>query len=237
MQIFNAYIDGFNLYKGALRSRPHLKWLDLISFCQALRPDMQLGTVYFFTSPIKERFPNDQAPRRQHAYLRVLENQGIRVVRGQFRKDQNWLRMTTTNLTHVIEPRLPKYFGLTQHALNVSARLSAPGNPQVHVYKMGEKGTDVNLASYLVRDACLGRIEAALVVTGDSDFVTPIKFAVEAGADVKVVAPNKFQKTASLKLAATHLQELHIAMLADHQLPNAFITSKGGNIVRPKIWR
>ena len=32
---FNAYIDGFNLYKGALQKRPELKWLDLRSYCQS----------------------------------------------------------------------------------------------------------------------------------------------------------------------------------------------------------
>ena len=38
MVIFNAYIDGFNLYMGALKGRPELKWLDLVAFAKPLDP-------------------------------------------------------------------------------------------------------------------------------------------------------------------------------------------------------
>jgi uncharacterized LabA/DUF88 family protein len=198
---------------------------------------MELGEIYYFTAPVKERFPNDDAPRRQHTYLRVLENQGIQVVRGQIRKDKSWMRLISTQRPNVIQPEIPSHFGLTQLALDVSVRAAAPDTPRANVYKLSEKGSDVNLASFLLRDAYQGNLSAALVVTGDSDLVTPVRFAVEAGLDVKVVIPNRFQKVTQLKTVATQFQELHPATLDEHQLPNAFITSKGGNIVRPKTWR
>jgi hypothetical protein len=69
---FNAYIDGFNLYKGALYKNDHSKWLDLVAFCEARMPGQSLGEIYYFTALVKERFKGDDAPRRQHTYLRVL---------------------------------------------------------------------------------------------------------------------------------------------------------------------
>ena len=39
MPTVNIYIDGFNLYYGALRNRwPQYKWLDLQGFCERLLP-------------------------------------------------------------------------------------------------------------------------------------------------------------------------------------------------------
>ena len=58
---FNAYIDGFNLYKGSLERRPESKWLDIVSLCKSLEPDATLDTVYYFTAPVKSRFVGDRA--------------------------------------------------------------------------------------------------------------------------------------------------------------------------------
>lgn len=234
--IFNAYVDGFNLYKGALESRPHLKWLDLPAFCQSRRPDMTLGAVYYFTARIKRRFANDRAPERQSAYLRVLANQGVQVVEGQFRKDENWLRLVRPERTHVIQPALASVFGLTQNLIDSSFRRADPDLPKSFVWEYGEKGSDVNLASYLLRDAYLNSLDAALVISGDSDLATPIQMTREHGANIKVLVPNKNVASAALRRAATHIEELHISDLGKFQLPRSFITKKGGNIVRPESW-
>lgn len=42
------YVDGFNLYYGALKGRPH-KWLDLEALCRVLLPGDQI--VRIATSP------------------------------------------------------------------------------------------------------------------------------------------------------------------------------------------
>ena len=85
---FNAYIDGFNLYKGVLEKHPEYKWLSIRAFCQAIVPDSTLMNAYYFTAPVKARFDGDRASDRQHAYLRVLEHSGVTIVRGKFRKDE-----------------------------------------------------------------------------------------------------------------------------------------------------
>ncbi len=43
------------------------------------------------------------------------------------------------------------------------------------IFKTEEKGSDVNLGSHLLMDGFLGRYEAAIVITGDSDLVTPFR--------------------------------------------------------------
>ncbi len=234
---FNAYVDGFNLYKGALESRPHYKWLDLPSFCASRRPDMTLATVNYFTARIKARFPEDKAPQRQDAYIRVLANQGVQVVMGQFRKDENWLRLVSGHRSNVIQPELPKAFGLTQGMLNRVVAEAKPDLPKSFVWEYGEKGSDVNLASNLLRDVFQNDLGAALVISGDSDLATPVAMSKEHGVNIKVVVPKQGAPSGALRRAASHIEELHVSELANYQLPNSFITKSGGNIVRPKTWR
>lgn len=232
---FNAYIDGFNLYKGALAKRPHLRWLDIISFSKSLRANLQLGDVYYFTARVAERYRGDDAPRRQERYLRVLANQGVTVVYGKFRKNESWMRLSPNLTPTSLEPPMPSHAGLTKRAMDISNRRAAPNVPQARVQKFEEKGSDVNLASYLLRDAFTG-LRNALVISGDSDLVVPIQLVVRAGVDVKVLVPNREIQCSSLRRSASSLIQLHPNVLEEHQLPEAFITKSGRLITRPKTW-
>lgn len=238
MRVFNAYIDGFSLYKGALESRPQFKWLDLIKFCGDRRSDMVLGKVYYFTAPVKSRYPGDTAMHRQSAYLRVLRDQGVNVVLGKFRKDIDWLRAVAPEREKFLSPALPRHLGLTQLGLKRVFKVTSPEFPKAQVWKFGEKGSDVNLASYLMRDVFLNQVDSALVVSADSDLATPISMAVEFGANVKVVIPKSSDVPTSheLKAVSSFAEELHIGWLEEAKLPRSYITSKGGNIVRPESW-
>lgn len=233
---FNAYVDGFNLYKGALQDRPDLKWLDLIAFCQSRRPEMKLVEVYYFTADVMARFPGDKAQNRQHAYLRVLQDLGVHVVRGKFKKDVDWLRVGSTKREGLIQPTLSGNFGLTQKAISKSVSQAAPDLPRAQVWKFGEKGSDVNLASHLLRDTYKNNIEAALVISGDSDLRTPIQFAVSHGVNVKILKPSPTHSAAGLKSVSSYFEELHPTWLQSFQLPNNFVTQKGKVIKRPESW-
>jgi hypothetical protein len=235
-QVFNAYVDGFNLYKGVLESRPELKWLDVLEYCKSQMPDYTLGAVYYFTAPVKRRFAEDSAPERQEKYLRVLKHLGIDVVRGKFRKDAGWYRLYSKKKAETIAPEVPSFLGLTQRAIDRVWTLALPDSPKAFVWKMHEKGSDVNLASYLLRDAFRGEIAGALVITGDSDLVTPVKFAVAEGIFVQVVVPNRKQNCEALRAVASGLRQIHPVELADYLLPEIFITPKGGSIRRPQPW-
>ena len=115
---FNAYIDGFNLYKGSLATRPYLKWLDLRSWCENQIPGFSLRSVFYFTSRVKRRFDSDKAPERQHLYLRALEKSGVEIAYGRTRKSSKWHRLTSAERVEVINPELKSNLGLTQFSIN-----------------------------------------------------------------------------------------------------------------------
>ena len=76
----NVYVDGFNLYYGALKGTPH-KWLDLERLFTILRPHDEIQTIYYFTALI------DGSHRpHQMAYLRALETlPKAQIVMGKFK--------------------------------------------------------------------------------------------------------------------------------------------------------
>ncbi len=233
---YNVYFDGFNLYKGTLERRPHCKWLDLISLSQSFNPTGKLLKVYYFTAGVKGRFPNDRASDRQSNYLRALEHSGVEVVRGKFHKSEKWKRLVDQKRDQTIQPPLKSLFGLTQNLINESWSRSKPDVPKAQVYEFEEKGSDVNLASYLLRDSFTKSIDAAYVVTGDSDLVSPINFATQTGVATHVVVPGTGQNVDSLRAVANSLMPLDVRALPSHQFPEVFLTPSGRQIRRPNSW-
>jgi hypothetical protein len=47
-----VYVDGFNLYYGALRGTPH-RWLDIGAFCDLLLPKNDVRKVRYFTARVR----------------------------------------------------------------------------------------------------------------------------------------------------------------------------------------
>jgi hypothetical protein len=66
-----VYVDGFNLYYGALKNRPSLKWLDLEALGRALAPGQHIVQVRYFTAWISGKV-DPSGPLRQQTYLRAL---------------------------------------------------------------------------------------------------------------------------------------------------------------------
>ena len=65
------------------------------------------------------------------------------------------------------------------------------GPKTVEVVRTEEKGSDVNLASYLLLDGFRGDCEAAVVISNDSDLKVPIELAqAELGLVVGVINPH-----------------------------------------------
>ena len=233
---FNAYIDGFNLYKGALEDRPDLKWLDLLGLCRDLMPNKILNKVYYFAAPLKNRFPGDNANERQATYLRVLEHSGVEIVLGHFRRDASWQRLTTRSRTQTFQPVLPSMIGISQIALNRSWDKASPDVPKANIWTHKEKGSDVNLASYLLRDIYKKACDSALVISGDSDLATAIRFSTEEGAYIKVVFPNRNRVPDSLKRAAKSFETLRTQELRNNQFSETYFTKSGRQIRRPASW-
>lgn len=188
--IFRAYIDGFNLYNGAIRRTGH-KWLDLAALCQALRPNDQLERVVYCTAQVESRPDNPHAPLRQRVYWRALRAHGkVDIVEGKFRRR---------------EKSAPTKASLDQIEL---ARLNGQSTigmrpTFVEIVQMEEKGTDINLAVQLLNDAHLGRFEGALVITNDSDIAPAIQIVTyELGLPVWGCNPRPKQSCVELKNAS-----------------------------------
>lgn len=235
--IFNAYIDGFNLYKSALEKRPELKWLDLIKFSEASQPGHSLNQVFYFTARIKERFSGDDAPRRQHAYLRALQATGVEIVLGRFTKDRDWLRLESKEHRKSIEPTLEDLEGSIQSAFDKSWVEAEPDSMMAKIWKFGEKGSDVNLASYLLMHVLRDGLKGALVISGDSDLATPIRIAKASGAEIRVISPSKGSPRVELREASSSFEELNPNKLLNFQLASYVSPVKGKLITRPISWR
>ena len=146
----NVYIDGFNLYYGALKSRwTQYKWLNLLSFCQHLLPGHSINRVRYFTASVKPTANNPQKSVRQQIYIRALETlPSLSIHYGHF-------------LTHDVQMPL--------------SNPTSSRSPIVRVRRTEEKGSDVNLASYLLLDCFDHDFDEAVVISNDSDLATPIR--------------------------------------------------------------
>ena len=51
-----VYVDGFNLYYGALKGRPY-RWLDLGRMCDLILKEHKVTRIRYFTAIVKPRIP------------------------------------------------------------------------------------------------------------------------------------------------------------------------------------
>lgn len=200
-----VYIDGFNFYYGAVKGTPY-KWVDLEAVCRRLLPSDDIVKIRYFTARVTER-PNDlQPPVRQDMYLRAL----------------------ATN------PLIELHYG---HFVTRRARLPLASDPNaiVEVLRTEEKGSDVNLATYLLLDAFKGRCDTAVVVSNDSDLAEPVRMArEECGIPVGVINPHDPKKR-SRWLRGTFFKQLRPSLIAQCQLPPALRDAEG-EIRKPEGW-
>jgi hypothetical protein len=67
-----VYVDGFNLFYGALRRTPY-RWLDLAKLCRRYLPNDDVRTIKYFTAIVSARPSDPDQPVRQQLYLRALQ--------------------------------------------------------------------------------------------------------------------------------------------------------------------
>ena len=78
------YIDGFNLYYGAVKDTPY-RWLDLHKMCQLLLPGHQIARIKYFTARVSGRSNDLSQPTRQQTYLRALRTlANLEIILGRF---------------------------------------------------------------------------------------------------------------------------------------------------------
>src|SRR6266849_8379196 len=80
-----VYVDGFNLYFGALQRTPY-RWLNLQRLCELmLAAHNRIERIKYFTAHVTQRPRDPLQPARQQAYLRALKTlPSLDVVLGHF---------------------------------------------------------------------------------------------------------------------------------------------------------
>jgi uncharacterized LabA/DUF88 family protein len=203
------YVDGFNLYYGAVKDTPH-KWLDIHRLCQFLMPKNQILKIKYFTALVSARPGDPDQPNRQQVYLRALRTiPNLEIIYGHF----------------------------LEHEVMMPVAGSLPGNPRyVRVIKTEEKGSDVNIAAHMINDGYQGAYQIAILLSNDSDLVEPLKIVrYELKIPVGVLNPRPDTPSQELRMHATFVKPIRRGVLAASQFPIT-LTDATGSIHKPPRW-
>jgi hypothetical protein len=109
------------------------------------------------------------------------------------------------------------------------------GPATLEVIKTQEKGSDVNLATYLLLDAFRRDCDTAIVISNDSDLKEPIVLAQsELGLHVGVVNPHPASRR-SRALQPTFFKQIREKDLRVCQFAST-LTDARGTIHKPTTW-
>ena len=204
----NVYVDGFNLYYRAIKGTPY-RWLDLGRLSELLLPSHQINRIRYFTSRVTNRPSDPTQAQRQQMYLRALET----------------IPNVTVHYGHFIE----------QKKRRPLAQPPRFGPRSVEILDTEEKGSDVNLATYLLLDGFDDDYEMAVVISNDSDLQFPIKVArSKLGKQVGVLDPSD-RRSFELFSAASWYRRLRSGPLAASLFPDT-LTDANGTISKPEGW-
>ena len=180
------YVDGFNLYYGGRavcgRGQPGWRWLDLRALGQRLiarqgiwvHSGAFLDQVVYCTALIDGN-ANPVGRRDQDAYIRGLTEHGsIDLLElGKYRAWAKRALLATQDHKGRPVPSRPAWPVMLKDAS------TDQGIPDAHFLvsyqHIEEKGSDVNVASRLLLDVLSGRVDAAIVISNDSDLRFPIQ--------------------------------------------------------------
>ena len=239
-----VYIDGYNLYYGARgicgRGTAGWRWLDLRALATALVAvrspwqEAHIDRVVYCTARISGA-GNTEGQHEQNVYLRALERAGsvTEISYGNY-----VTRVATAPLARSGPRGRPE---LVSTGWPIAIKSDAHGDItdgkyMVSTARREEKGTDVNVASHLLIDVLTQRVDAAVVVSNDSDLAFPISYVRDL---VPVGLVNPSQKYLAGKLRGQPGEgvgghwwyQLERSDLHDHQLPDPV-----GMIRRPAPW-
>lgn len=202
----NVYIDGFNLYYGAVKSSP-FKWLDLAALCQRMLPGDHIQTIKYFTAVLSARPGDPDLPTRQQIYLRALRTiPNLSIVYGHFLTHSCRMVLTGTNP--------PK---------------------KVWVDKTEEKGSDVNIATRLLADAFHKRFEVGVLLTNDSDLLEPVRVVRhDIGLPIGILNPHQHHSKV-LVAEATFMKRIRQSDVAACQFAPTLTDAKG-QFHKPATW-
>ena len=205
----HVYIDGFNLYYGALKGTPY-RWLNIRRLCELLLPDHSITALKYFTARVSARKDDPDKPTRQQIYLRALRTlPGLEIVYGSF----------------------------LSHDVVMPAADPAAGSPKfVRVTRTEEKGSDVNLAAHLIHDAYQRKFQTAVLITNDSDLLEPTRIVrKDLNLELGILNPHKQAPSRVLIKHASFVKQIRAGSLRASQFPEGMSDVKG-KFRKPKAW-
>jgi uncharacterized LabA/DUF88 family protein len=206
MPRMSVYVDGYNLYHRRLQGTAY-KWLDLRALADALVPGQEIKRVRYFTTWAQPHGGDGKQQARQQAYIRALRTtKGFSVAFGLFREREKHLRKVH------------------------------PPPDRVWVWKTEEKGSDVNLASFLLLDAFKNEYDTALVISNDADLKMPINMVRHKfGKKVIVAIPGTRKQIKKSALPSDEVVRIEKAHLKASLFPATF-QDQNGTITKPPSW-
>lgn len=230
-----VYVDGYNLYYGGRglcgQGTPGWRWLDLRKLAQHLVAGIPswsgavVDRVVYCTAVI-DASSNPSGFVDQEIYLKALSaSSSVDVIEyGTYVSRVKYAPLAVKAQSRSAGPQLvkPGWPIMIQ---------DSQGNPipdaqfMVSFAHREEKGSDVNVASHLLVDVLTSRIDAALVISNDSDLKFPVSYA-RSRVPVGTVNPSKNYLAGALKGlprdgAGRHWwQQLTVADLQACQMPD-----------------
>jgi NYN domain len=217
-----VYVDGLNLYYRLLKANPQFKWLNPVQLAREVLSRQNIITkVRFFTARVSGRF-DPGAPLRQQIYLDALGTlPELEIHYGNFLVSKVWAGLVPPDL----DPAKP------------SAKPPLVPWPKLaRVFKSEEKGSDVNLATYMLTDSFDNAFDVAAVITNDTDLCEPIRIITQQmGKVVGLLTPVAQPARSLSRLVAFthHIRDHHLAL---SQFSNPVVLPNGTSLHRPATW-
>ena len=251
----SVYVDGLNLYYGALK-KTNFKWLNPVELARRLLPpECVVDRLLYFTAWVSG-IPDENAPKRQLSYINALRTlPEVELHFGKFLPKPAWRPLVNLPIagkpigtlqpvtlpqgTHQVEESGTLVVGTYPDRASGKKKWPKKSTPLpdaviAEFHTKEEKGSDVNLAVHLLNDAWNDLFDAAVVISNDTDLVTPIRMVSdERGKEVFVVCPGKRGVAPKLRNVANQVFHIHSSMLRDSQFHDRILNT---NISKPAEW-
>lgn len=241
-----VYVDGYNLYYGGRglcgRGTPGWRWLDLRALsCRILSrstcwPRARVERIVYCTAVI-EAASNPSGYADQDVYLRALVAAGSvdHIAYGRYVARVKHAPLAVASPSRSGRPQLvhPQWPIMVQ---------DSQGNPvpgatfMISYAHREEKGSDVNVASHLLVDVLTGAVDAAIVISNDSDLEFPVSYA-RTRVPVGLLNPSPNYLAGALRGACTDGVGNHWwYRLTSQDFQASQLPDPVGGLVKPQHW-
>lgn len=250
------YVDGFNLYYGALKGRP-FRWLDLVELARQVLPHgHSIDRIKYFTARVSGA-SDPKAPARQHRYLSTLgTSRGGDLLwklpgeDGVAAPNESTHRRESDKFARACDVACRKPYGHGGAKTHLACgQLSTAGRPKKETAQSaptvarclnrrsshdGRKGFRCEPCRPSSKRCLEGCVRRCPVFSNDTDLEMPIRMVTtERNKIVNVVCPGRWPVAPRLERVATHTRHIHRRMLQAAQLPDPIPRT---TIAKPTDW-